>query len=684
MLHSGRSYDTDTLSFLIYWHAVYNALMDYDPFQLKAIAAIEQEKSVLISAPTGAGKTAIAEYAINKAMARNERVIYTAPIKALSNQKYRDFSVIYGNKVGLLTGDVTLNAHAPIVIMTTEIYRNQLFEDPERLKNTSWIIFDEVHYLDDLERGTVWEEAIMFSPEHVRFVALSATVPNIEELAGWMRQTLGREIEVIVEAHRPVPLVQLFQCQGNIYGDPRILKKDGYLDHEYWPTGRFEGRAEKIMRRRFSKYHTRELLRARPNRTEELVKHLVKEKRLPCLYFAFGRKRTEELAWEQEKFDFLTPDEKIAVEQTYARLCERFDLVNEPSAIDMARLIRHGIAFHHAGMLPTLKEVIEQLFTSKLIKLIFTTETFALGINMPAKTVVFDEVRKFYGTHFANLRTRDFFQMAGRAGRRGMDTCGYVYTRVNPHQVAYPALMRILYGQPEPIESQFNSCYATILNLYSQFGSKLLELYPKSFHFFQSNRKGRQKGAAVIEKKLILLKELGHIDGEKLTQKGLFASWMYGYELLLSEMLEDGYLNTLDETRLSVLLAALVFEPRKNQECPKLPPNLESVQKKSLTYLKRVLAKESIYKIYPPTKLPYFHLAAALEAWIGGCTFNDLGRHTDIDEGGIIRYFRMVIQLLRQLKQAPRVNDHLRNTAKSAHQKINRDLVDAEKQLRNM
>ena len=658
--------------------------MKYDPFQLKAIEAIDQEKSVLVSAPTGSGKTAIAEYAIEKALARNERVIYTSPIKALSNQKYRDFSVRYPDQVGLLTGDVTLNAHALILIMTTEIYRNQLFEDPERLKNTSWVIFDEVHYLDDLERGTVWEEAMMFSPEHIRFVALSATAPNVEELADWSRAVLGRQMEVIIESHRPVPLVHLFQCQGNIYGDMKILKKDGYLDREYWPSGRHEGRQNRHMHRKFSGRNYQQLLRARPNRTDDLVRHLVKEKKLPCLYFAFGRKRAEELAWEQEKFDFLAPEEKIAAEKLYDQLCEKFDLRSESSAIDMRRLVQRGIAFHHAGMLPTLKEVIEQLFTSKLIKFIFTTETFALGINMPAKTVVFDELRKFYGTHFANLRTRDFFQMAGRAGRRGMDDCGYVYTRINPHQVPYPELMRVIYGQPEPIESQFNSCYATLLNLYAQFGSKLLDIYPRSLHFFQSNRKGRQKGAASIEKKLALLKELGHLNDQGLTMKGEFASWMYGYELLLSEMLEDGYLETLNETRLSVLLVALVFEPRKNQDCPKLPPNLDSLEKKSFNYLRKIHAKESIHKIYPATKLAHFHLATALEAWLGGCAFKDLGRHTDVDEGEIIRYFRMVIQLLRQLKQAPQVSDNLRHTANSALQKINRDLVDAERQLRNM
>ena len=657
--------------------------MNYDPFQLKSIAAIDAEKSVLVSAPTGAGKTAIAEYAIDKAFARSERVIYTAPIKALSNQKYRDFSVKYPDQVGILTGDVSLNSHAPLVIMTTEIYRNQLFEDPKRLKDTSWVIFDEVHYLDDPERGTVWEEAIMFSPPHVRFLALSATAPNIEEVAEWIRSILDHPIEVVIETNRPVPLVHLFQCQGVIYDNPERLKKEGYLGRETWPSG-FHGRQGGFSRgRRFQRGNFDRFLRAKPNRADELVRHLAKEKRLPCLYFAFGRKRAEELAWDHERFDFLETDEKSAAVRLYDALCERFDLKKEPSAIEMSRLISRGIAFHHAGMLPTLKEAIEQLFTSKLTKLIFTTETFALGINMPAKSVVFDEMKKFYGTHFGFLRTRDYYQMAGRAGRRGMDNCGYVYSRINPHQIPHSILTRVIYGRPELIESQFNSCYATLLNLYSQFGSKLIEIYPRSFHYFQSNKKGRRKGAEMIERKLGLLKELGHLEAEKLSAKGEFASWMYGYELLLSEMLEGGTLDNLTETQLSVFLSALVFEPRKNQFAEKLPPHLVSIEKKAQGYARKIGLKEQAHKVYPPTKPPYFHLGQAIEAWMAGCLFSELGRHTEVDEGEIIRYFRMVIQLLRQLKQAPQVSAKLRQTAQDAIKKIDRDLVDAEKQLRN-
>lgn len=657
--------------------------MRYDPFQARAIAAIDQHRSVLVAAPTGAGKTAIAEYAIDKALAAGERTVYTAPVKALSNQKFRDFTARYPDKVGILTGDVSLNPDAPIVIMTTEIYRNQLFEDPERLRSTRWVIFDEVHYLDDPERGTVWEEAIMFSPEQVRLIALSATAPNIEEVAEWMRGILDHPIEVVIETHRPVPLVHLFQCQNRVYDDLRDLRRDGYMGRDSWPS-EFGQRGGLRQRRHHGNQRYERQLRAHPNRTEDLIKHLMQEGRLPCLYFAFGRRRTEELAWEQERFDFLTAEERVEVSRNYDELLHKFELANEPSAIEMKRLVHRGVAFHHAGMLPTLKEVIERLFTSRLIKMIFTTETFAIGINMPAKSVVFDELRKFYGTHFGFLRTRDYFQMAGRAGRRGMDVEGYVYSRLNPHLIQYPTVQKVVFGQPEPIDSQFNSCYATLLNLYAQFGRKLLDIYPRSFHYFQSNKKGRQKGVAAIERKLALLRELGHLGENDLTTKGQFASWMYGYELILSEMLEGGTLDKLDAVGLSVLLSSLVFEPRKNQFCPNLPPNMTAIAKEAERYLRRVHQKEAQHRVYPYTKHPHFHLARALEAWMGGCRFMDLAEHTDVDEGEIIRYFRMVIQLLRQIRQAPHATPRLREAASTAFDKINRDLVDAERQLRNL
>ncbi len=641
-----------------------------DPFQEQAIEWIEKEHSVLVSAPTGAGKTLIAEYAIEKALSRNEDVIYTAPIKALSNQKYRDFRARYGERVGILTGDVAINTEAPILIMTTEIYRNSLFENLDRIRKVGWVIFDEIHYLDDPERGTVWEEALLFTPVEIRILALSATVPNVQELAEWIRSIHERPIAVVEETHRPVPLEFLFQCQGKILENMNQLKREGYFNREDWRLSRQE------RRRGFRP------LRAKPNRIDSLLHHLVEKKRIPCIYFVFGRRRAEFLAWESVSFDLLSEKERNEIVGLYEGLLARYDLTQEKSALDLRPLIEQGIAFHHAGMLPTLKEVVEQLFTSRLIKLIFTTETFALGINMPARSVVFDGLEKFYGTGFRNLTTRDFYQMAGRAGRRGMDERGFVYLRVHPQDIPYPEVERILHGRTEPIRSQFNAAYATLLNLYREFGRGLTQIYPRSFHYFQSSKKRRGEGFDLLERKLTLLQELGHLNEKGLTLKGEFAASLFGYELLLSEMQTQGLLEELDEIKLSVLLSGLVFEPRKGDRLPNLSRANEKILKAAEHYAGALHRRESKFRIFPLTKPPHFHLAQAVEAWTGGLSFDKVLKLTTTDEGELVRYFRMVIQLLRELAHAPRASDKLRATAQRARNLINRDIVDAEKQLR--
>ncbi len=670
-----------------------------DPFQKEAIAWIEKEHSLLVSAPTGAGKTVIAEAAIEKAFSRNEQVIYTSPIKALSNQKYRDFRSRYGDdRVGILTGDVSIQPDAPILIMTTEIYRNSLFENMDRIQKIGWVIFDEVHYLDDPERGTVWEEALLFTPPEIRILALSATVPNVRELAAWIKTVHERPLAVIEESHRPVPLHFLFQCQGKMMESMKQLKQEGYGNRESWRLSR----AEK--RRSFRP------MRALPNRFEVLMRTLMNKDRFPVIYFVFGRRRTEILASEALQFDFLNQEERKKIMALYQELLDRYDLNQEQSAEMLRPFVQRGIAYHHAGMLPTLKEVVEQLFTSRLIKVIFTTETFALGINMPARSVIFDELIKFYGTNFRNLTTRDFYQMAGRAGRRGMDTEGFVYIRLNPHDIAFPEVERIIFGKPESIKSQFNTTYATLLNLYQDLGRKLLDIYPRSFHYFQSSKKDRQWGYQTIENKLTLLEELGYLKdwtlpashpersaGSKilqpcglqddkpgnLTSKGEFAASIFGYELILSELQEEGILDQLNEIRLCVLLAALVFEPRKNDHLPRLSPESFKMAKGLEPYVYRIHKRESKYRISPYTKAPHFHLAPAMEAWCRGVEFDKLFRVTTADEGELVRYFRMVIQLLREILHAPHVSDKLRATAEKARHIINRGVIDAEKQLRS-
>ena len=654
----------------------------YDPFQLKAIQAIDENRSVLVAAPTGSGKTAIAEYVIEKCLSSSSRLIYTAPIKAISNQKYRDFMSQFPDKVGILTGDVSINPDAQVLIMTTEIYRNRLFEHPEKHRQISWVIFDEVHYLDDRERGTVWEEAIMFSHPETRFLALSATAPNVRELADWIAAIHNHPIDVVLETHRPVQLVHMFQCQNVIYTDLAILKKDGYMGMNLWSSR--EHRGGHRHGRRFRGRRFEEELRAKPNSTHDLLQHLIQTDKLPCLYFAFGRKRVEQLAQEHTHLNLIDAAQRHENQALYDKLTAKYDLGGERSAAEMSRLVQHGIAFHHAGMLPTLKEVVEQLFTAKRIQLIFTTETFALGINMPARTVIFDELRKFYGFGFDQLTTRDYYQMAGRAGRRGIDTQGYVYSRVNPHQIAHASLIRIVDGDMEPIRSQFNASYATLLNLYKNLRRSLVDVYPRSLHYFQSGSKGHRRAVGLIEQKLNLLEFLDYITPSGLTAKGEFASSIYGYELVLSELLEGGFLNQLNATELCVLLVALVYEPRPKEHLGRLPGHFHYLERESRRALKRIHEAEDRFKILPPTKSAHFHLSAAMEAWIQGVPFHDLVKKTDVDEGILIRYFRMVIQLLRQLKQAPKVTPRLRQAAQSAIQKINRDLVDAEKQLRNM
>ncbi|MDD5672258.1 MAG: DEAD/DEAH box helicase, partial [Candidatus Omnitrophica bacterium] len=554
-----------------------------------------------MAAPTGAGKTLIAEFAIEKAMARSENVVYTAPIKALSNQKFRDFRARYGaDQVGILTGDVSINPDAPILIMTTEIYRNWLFETSERVQKIGWVIYDEIHYLDDPERGTVWEESILLTPPNVHILALSATVPNVQQLAEWIRSVHERPIAVVEENHRPVPLHFLFQCQGRILENMRALKRDGYLNRENWRMSNRERR------------QGFQPMRARPNRLDHLLQHLIEEKKLPAIYFAFGRRRTEDLAWEATSFDFLDPEERNALHLLYDELLKRYDLHAEKSAEDMRTLVDRGIAYHHAGMLPTLKEVIEQLFTSRLIKVIFTTETFALGINMPARTVIFDELEKFYGTGFKHLTTRDFYQMAGRAGRRGMDQEGFVYARIHPNDIAYGEVERILYGRPEAIESQLNTAYATVLNLYRNLGENLLTIYPKTFHFFQSHKKRRADGYDLLRRKLEMLKELSHIRDGRLTLKGEFASSLFGYELPLAEMFEEKVLDELNEVQLNMILSGLVFEPRKGDHLPRLGPAQEKLARLAEHYSRHIYRKELKFRVYPYCKLPHFHMARAV------------------------------------------------------------------------
>ncbi|MFA5092623.1 MAG: DEAD/DEAH box helicase [Candidatus Omnitrophota bacterium] len=624
--------------------------MIYDRFQQEAIDHINAGHSVIVSAPTGAGKTAIAEYIIEGAIRNNLGVIYTAPIKALSNQKFRDFQGQFQDNIGILTGDVSINPHAPVLIMTTEIFRNKLLDEPRSLDKYSWIIFDEIHYIDNPERGTVWEESLIFLPKHMNLLGLSATIPNIDQFAKWIESIHDKTVKVVIENQRPVPLHFLFQCQNEIVNKIEHLKR---------------------------------IRSSKPSSLHALIRYVQEKEGLPAIYFVFSRKRAEELAHDLYGFKFLDSKESRAITQMYEDLLNRFNLTHEQSAQLLFPLVQRGIAYHHAGMLPTLKEVIERLFTSRLLKVIFTTETFALGINMPSRSVMFDGLRKFYGTYVRNLKTRDFYQMAGRAGRRGIDNEGFVYTRVNTQRMTFEEVRRIIYGQPEEVRSQLNTSYATILNLYEKYQEDLFKIYPLSLHYFQSRKNEQKQALNLLEAKLRLLKDTGYIHDGKLTDKGKFGKTIYGYELVLSELYADNTLEQLDEFGLGVVAASVVFEPRKNQRMPcGISKSTQRLKRLCEETYDRVKDKERRYKIHPFSKLPYFHLCSSMEAWLRGTNFDSTLQMTDCDEGEVVRYFRMSVQVLREISQAPVASYLLKDKIKETIRVINRDIVDAEKQLR--
>ena len=648
----------------------------YDPFQRRAIEAIDREASLLVAAPTGAGKTVLADYAIERSLAAGERVVYTAPIKALSNQKFRDFSTRHGEQVGILTGDVTLNPSAPLLIMTTEIYRNTVLENPDRLAAYRWVIFDEIHYLDDPERGTVWEEAILFTPPHMAILALSATIPNVEELARWIRSLHDRPIEVIQESSRPVPLQVLFQCHNCIVPTLQDLKREGFQGAAAWAVTRS---------RHHRRHHERWGGGGAPNRLETLLRELTHEARLPCIIFTFGRRRAEETAWEVSRLLELPPAECAALRMLFESLAARFGVSHDRSLQALRPLIDRGVGYHHAGMLPMTKEVVERCFTSRLMKLIVTTETFALGINMPARSVVLDDVKKRSDDGFALLRRRDFLQMAGRAGRRGMDEAGFVYLRVNPRHVSYAELQQLLHGPPEPVRSRFNMAYATLLNLYRRHGDGVADIFPHTLYYLQTSGASRSRGLELIRQKLSLLKAMGYLvqaAEPRLTPKGEFGSWIYGYELLLGELYGHGRLSPLDPLSLAVLIAAIVYEPRPRTPPPKphrIAKRLSELCREPLAHIHR---EETRCRISPKTRPPAFHLAQAVEAWMARAPFERLARLCDADDGELVRYFRMTVQVLHQLAESPATDARLHVTAREAQQRINRDVVDAEAQLR--
>jgi ATP-dependent RNA helicase HelY len=504
----GRQSDPELASF----RALYD--FEFDQFQVDACAALSRGNGVLVAAPTGSGKTVVGEFAAHLALARGLKCFYTTPIKALSNQKYADLVRRYGSQtVGLLTGDNSVNGEAPVVVMTTEVLRNMLYAGSPTLRGLGFVVLDEVHYLADRSRGAVWEEVIIHLPESVQVVALSATVSNAEEFGDWL-DGLRRGVAVIVDEHRPVPLWQHMMVGNRLYDlftDPagtrvnpellRIAQRDRWAEQRV-VAGR--GRAGGGRRggpggggaggggaggggRAGSRP-----VRPRPPYRPEVVSRLDAAALLPAIEFIFSRAGCDAAVLQclDAGLRLTEPDESAAItEFVEARTA---DIPDEDLAVlgygEWLTGLQRGIAAHHAGMLPTFKEVVEELFSSGLVRVVFATETLALGINMPARTVVIERLDKWNGETHAELTPGEYTQLTGRAGRRGIDVEGHAVVLWQPG-IDPGAVAGLAGTRTYPLNSSFRPSYNMAVNLTGRVGRiKAATLLESSFAQFQADR----------------------------------------------------------------------------------------------------------------------------------------------------------------------------------------------------
>ena len=465
-----------------------------DPFQQVAIASIERDESVLVSAHTSAGKTVVAEYAIAQSLKRNQRVIYTSPIKALSNQKFREFTEEFGD-VGLMTGDVTINPMATCLVMTTEILRSMLYRGSEVMREVAWVVFDEIHYLRDAARGVVWEETIILLPDKVRYVFLSATIPNAMQFAEWITKTHSQPCHVVYTDFRPTPLQHYFFPQG-ADGIHLVVDEKGNFREDNFnkammsiASTRGDDPADPMAKRKGRGKDKRLNKGGQKGASDiyKIVKMIMIKNYNPVIVFSFSKNQCEAYALQMSNLSFNDDQEKMMVEKVFRNALAMLsdDDQDLPQIQNILPLLKRGIGIHHSGLLPILKESIEILFQEGLIKVLFATETFSIGLNMPAKTVVFTSVRKFDGVAVRWVTPSEFVQMSGRAGRRGLDERGIVIMMVEEEME--PAVAKgIVRGEQDRLNSAFHLGYNMILNLMRVEGISPEFMLERCFHQFQN------------------------------------------------------------------------------------------------------------------------------------------------------------------------------------------------------
>ncbi|MFL5690830.1 MAG: DEAD/DEAH box helicase [Ktedonobacteraceae bacterium] len=729
-----------------------------DAFQLEAIAHLAEGQSVMVAAPTGTGKTLVAEYAIWLAQQRRQRVIYTTPLKALSNQKYRDLRNVYGtDAVGLVTGDIVEHSRASVVIMTTEVYRNMLLEDggdrfiggeyaiPSALADVGFVIFDELHYLSDVSRGPVWEEAIICSPPHVQLVGLSATVSNAEDLANWISR-VHRPIALVVHEQRAVPLEhyyfldnQLHLVQDadgnrverfpNVGGEAKLAQLMGrnraYTDDDeedededdFWDgrnkkrkAGRqrslTESEAQTVVEapEEEEKQKSKRPPQRRAPEPGEILTVLREADLLPCLYFLPGRRVVEEAAMSAARHLFTTPEEQVLIAEeidVWLTQLPKEDR-NLQQVYALTELLPRGLAFHHAGLLPGLKVLVETLFARGYLRAVFATDTLALGINMPARSVIVGSLSKFDGQEMRLLTPNEYRQLTGRAGRRGMDIHGAAIIPYSPWEPFESSFQRIT-DELLPVTSSFIIRYNSVLNLWRpgdvqhlrRICASSLREYQRyllwehrervrlerlEIRYHKSNKGNKKRAQAVegatqalerrrksigayplsraghaeLDGTIFALRALGYIgQDDQLTIKGrLLRSIFHPSGVMIIELIMQGMLDELTTGELAEVCSWFTFDnDRRLNNRDVLSTNLKRVRNELWRIEQHVHGIEERANLYfTPGIVHDFHGVAL--AWARGTSLSGLLRRIDLAEGDILMLLNQTIDLLQQVQSA--------------------------------
>ena len=622
-----------------------------DHFQKEAIKALDASNSVLVTAPTSSGKTFVAEYAIEKALEESKHLYYTAPIKALCNQKFRDFSNQFGEEnVGLLTGDHSIRSDSKVLVMTTEVLRNMLYSSRGTPEDLRYVVLDEIHFLEDPYRGAVWEEIILTLPKNVLIVALSATVSNADELKDWITSVRGN-IEKITRETRPVPLKGHFfaveKSRNHQLTRIEILKNGK-------PNSRgqiFSNARRGIGKQNFRRWTT-------PRRSE-IVAELKKLEMLPAIYFIFSRKGCDEARDSMVRYlGSLNNIEEGKKARKYAE--ERFALLTEEEKrilrVDLLlEGLEKGFASHHAGLLPLFKQTIEELFSLGLLKLVFATETLAVGVNLPARSVVIEKLTKFNGESHELLKPSQFTQLTGRAGRRGIDVEGHSFTCWSPF-VPFNEVADLLTSKEFALISAFTPTYNMLANLLStRSESEAAELLANSFAQFQWVRNTRNMNSGLIQEvqfRRNVLEATGLADGWSLTETGMPLTKIFNEsDLLVTRAISDGILDGLPPEELAALVSCFIFRSRGKEKRGKKSRESENFINESIKEL--MILNDEIERIevgfgIQPNTPPDPGFAKVVFDWVSGRTLSEV-LTKELTGGEFVRNIRLSVDLLKQI-----------------------------------